>query len=133
MLRPGAYRVETITLGAAVTGVVYGLEELLAGANYIAASVEFNRTSGGATCDVRLQTSLNKGRTWRDIMHFGFTTTSGTKDKAIYAKSQTSDLTPSDGSLGSNQVVEILGDRYRWKLTTTGTYVATLDLSFVVA
>ena len=134
MLRPGIYRVETINIGAAINQVVYGLEEMLAGAIYISALAKFVRTSGGSSADARLQTSLDRGATWMDIIHFGFTATSESKARSIFAKSNTTDVAITDGTLTGNAVKEILGDRFRWKVNTSGTYVGTtLDLSFVVA
>ena len=132
MLRPGIYKLNQVILGAAVADYATPWFEGLAGMQYVAALANFVRSSGGTSLDLRLQTSLDQGATAMDIMHFAFTTTTAKKVKAILAKEQASDLTPGDNALTGGGVVAVLGDRLRWKWTSVGIYVGTLDLSLNV-
>ena len=132
MLNSGVYETNLIVFsgGAGVTGVVPATFLNLNDARYIAALAKFVRTSGGTSLDAWLQTSLDGGDTYFDIMHFGFTLSTASKMKAFVAKEQATDLVPGDGVLTSGAIVAILGNAYRWKYTTVGAYVGNLALSF---
>jgi len=132
MLRPGVQTAVQIVIPVAGTYTV-GPYTNLAGAQYVAAWANMVRTSGGTSIALWLQTSVSDNNEWFDIMRFSWTTTSAKKMLACTAKQQTTVLTPAAATLGSEGVVEVLGDRYRWQYTTVGTYVGTLDLSFYVA
>jgi len=119
----GAMSGEVITDGSNSNAYIDGLEGMLA------ASVEirFSYGTGGTTCKVYVQTSLDQGVTWVDVICDSVTTTSET---LVYNLSgltpKTTGLAPSDGALADDTCVDgILGDRWRVKLTTTGTYVNT--------
>jgi hypothetical protein len=62
MLYPGVRSLNPIALGAAVSQVVLPPWEDCAGAQYVAAYVDFFRTSGNSPLDVWLQTTLNAGQ-----------------------------------------------------------------------
>lgn len=86
---------------------------------------------GGTTAKAWVQTSLDGGSTWIDIANFAFTTSTATRVYHLTAAAVTSIATPSDGTLADNTAVNgILGDRFRVKLTTTGTYTGAS--SFVI-
>lgn len=84
--------------------------------------------SGGATIDAYVQTSLDGGATWIDIAEFSFATASAVK---VFNLSRltpvTAVYTPTDGSLAANTAKDgILGDRFRVKYKSTGTYADTI-------
>jgi hypothetical protein len=86
---------------------------------------------GGTTAKAWVQTSLDGGSTWMDIASFAFTTTTATRAYHLTPAAVTSIATPTDGSLADNTAVNgFLGDRFRVKLTTTGTYTGAS--SFVI-
>lgn len=83
--------------------------------------------SAGTAINLYIQTSLDQGDTWIDIMAFNFQTTSEVVVATIDArKSITTPYTPTDGSLTPDTVKEgILGDRLRFVAKSTGTYANT--------
>lgn len=105
---PRLQRVESLTLQAVIT---------VAG--------------GGTTAKAWVQTSLDGGTTWVDIASFAFTTSTATRIYHLTPVAVTSIATPTDGTLTDNTAVNgLLGDRFRVKLTTTGTYTGAS--SFVI-
>ena len=142
MLYPGVRALNPIVLGAAVSQVALPPWEDCAGAKYVAAYVDFFRTSGNGPLDVWLQTTLNAGQVrlaggvnigWFDIAHFQFTTATAHKMKAIIAKEQASDLVPSAFTLSGGAIVGLLGDRFRFAYSQTGTYGAQFQPWIVVS
>jgi hypothetical protein len=103
----------TITTGDNVDGVI--------------AQVVFTYGSGGTNATAYLQTSLDGGATWIDI--YAFQATTASKSAVVNLRSDTVITTaaaPTDGSLTANTAVSgIIGDRFRVKYTTTGTYAST--------
>lgn len=84
---------------------------------------------GGTTAKAWVQTSLDGGTSWVDIANFAFTTSTATRVYHLTAAAVTSIATPSDGTLADNTSVNgFLGDRFRVKLTTTGTYTGASSL-----
>lgn len=82
--------------------------------------VNFTWGSGGASCIVTVQTSLD-GTNWLDIARFDFATASLAKRANLSA------LTPvavgAVAALSAEGVLDgIMGDRLRAKVTSTGTY-----------
>lgn len=78
---------------------------------------------GGTSAKAWVQTSLDGGTTWVDIANFAFTTSTATRVFHLTAAAVTSIATPTDGTLADGTAVNgLLGDRFRVKLTTTGTY-----------
>lgn len=82
----------------------------------------FTRAGGGTTTKAWVQTTLDGGTTWMDIANFAFTTS--TAKAAIHLTAAAATIvTPADASLADNTVVSgFLGEQFRVKLTTTGTY-----------
>jgi hypothetical protein len=72
---------------------------------------------------VFIQTSLDKGATWIDIMQFAFTTTTATRVHAVRLDiALAANITPTDGSLTDNTILDgLLGDQVRSKVVTAGT------------
>ncbi len=109
---------------------LYGMKELSVEAN-------FAYGSGGTTTKVWIQTSLDGGTSWIDIMSFAFTTSSLRKIHTVVMPAVVAtrtNVTPGDAALADNTILDgILGDRLRAKVTTTGTYAGstTLDVNYV--
>lgn len=87
--------------------------------------------SGGTSVDAYVQTSFDGGTTWCDVCNFHSTTSSAS---GIYNLSSatpvTSIATPSDGGLSANSAVDgLLGNFFRTKWTSVGTYSAGTTLS----
>lgn len=117
---------EVITSG--VNEYVDNLEGMLSG-NF---EIRFSYGASGTDCKVYIQTSLDQGDTWIDIMQAKFTTSSGTKVCNLSGLTAvTSAVTPTDGGMSDNSSIDgILGDRFRVKITSTGIY--TTNTSVVV-
>jgi hypothetical protein len=86
--------------------------------------------SGGTTIDVWVQTSIDGGTSWTDIANFHWTTAS---TRVMYTLSSatpvTTQYTPTDGTSAANTAKDgVLGNLYRAKYTTTGTYAANTNV-----
>ena len=93
------------------------------------------RGGGGTTCDIFIQTSLDNGSTWVDIMQFAFTTSTATKVSGVKPNiALGAGYTPTDGSLSDDTVKDgLMGDRISVKTVIAGTYsgTSTLDVRVV--
>jgi hypothetical protein len=103
--------------------------------DFSSANVQANFTFGssGSTVTAWAQTSLDGGKTWVDTAAFGFTTSSAIKAFNLSTTTAVlAPLVPTDGALTSNTAVAgIIGNLWRAKVTSTGTYAGTtlrLDL-----
>lgn len=113
-----------------------------------AATVEliFTYGSGGTTCKCWLQTSFDGGTTWVDIANLAATTASASRifnlsglSGSLFEPDALGDLMPAafssiptDGTLADNTCRDgAIGDLYRVKITTTGTYAATTLATYV--
>ena len=88
----------------------------------------FTYGSGGTTCKVYIQTSLDGGLTWIDIACHAFTTATASKVSAITENIAPASqaFAPTDGSLTDNTIIQgVLGDLLRAKVISVGTYAAT--------
>lgn len=115
----------TVALPAVVAPVLSGM-------TYLAAISKFVYGSGGTTAKFWIQTSLDGGVTWFDIINHAYTTASGTKVSACtaYIAPASQGFTPSDAALADNTIIQgSLGDRLRVKYTTTGTYGGSTTIS----
>lgn len=111
----------TITAAATVTSTA---EIDLAGINSLAVQATFTWGSGGTSLKCYVQTSLDRGVTWIDIMSFAFAGASAKKVSAVsnYVAPAAA-LTPTDGALADNTILNgVLGDRFRVKYVSVGTY-----------
>jgi hypothetical protein len=86
--------------------------------------------SGGTTVKAWVQTSLDNGVTWVDIMNFAFTTAAASKvSKTSLSAVLAAGVTPTDGTMADNTILDgLLGDRVRVKWTSTGTYAGATSL-----
>lgn len=117
--------VAPLTITAAITGVVVGAAlALQLSARYLAAQAIFTYGSGGATAKFWVQTSLDGGVTWIDIMSFAFTTATLTKVSGVQLFTALGPaITPGSGALADNTIINgLIGDQIRVLGTTTGTY-----------
>ena len=123
-----------LTISTAISATATTPITNLGGMSYLAVEAVFLYGSGGTNANVYIQTSLDGGLSWIDIMEFVFTTSALTKvnSTSIYQTSASpyAPITPSDGSLtASTAVPGILGDRIRAKYVTTGTYGGATSLA----
>jgi hypothetical protein len=130
MLSPGFKSLGNFTITAAGTVAgdwVDGLDGLLS----LCAQMRLAYGSGGTTVKAYLQTSLDQGTTPIDIACFTFTTASAVKARNLSAlTAKTTDVTPSDAALTDDTSVDgVLGDRFRVKVVSVGTYAGSTILS----
>lgn len=125
-----------LTIGAAVSATATTPVRLLHGARYLVAQATFLYGAGGTNATAYVQTSLDAGLSWIDLIAFQFTTSAGVKvasvtiDATTFAASAYVPLVPTDGTLTANTCVQgIIGDRFRLKYVTTGTYTGTTSLA----
>jgi len=122
---PGVYGGEgwdvTVTTPATqVSSVVEGLE----GVGAISIQVRMAYGSGGITANVYLQTSLDQGTTYLDIANVLL----GTASKIVVLNlsgltPRTTQIVPTDAALANDTTIDgVLGDRFRTKVVSTGTY-----------
>lgn len=116
----------TTAVAAGLSAVVTGL----IGMWIFEAQAILTYGSGGTSADAYVQTSLDHGVTWIDIMNFHFTTASATKVSVVNLNTALSAaVAPTDGSLTANTILSgVLGDRVRVKYITVGTYAASTTL-----
>lgn len=91
--------------------------------------------SGGTSVKVYVQTSLDQGSTPIDIACFTFTTASAIKARNLSALTpKAADVVPTDGTLTDDTSADgVLGDRFRVKVVSVGTYAnTTLTVGAVV-
>lgn len=127
MLNPGQFTLLNRAITTAIAGEAQTAIDKLAGIKSATLQCEFSYGSGGTSCKVYVQASLDQGLTWIDVACFAFTTSSAVKVINLSARTPvTSPVTPSDGALSDNTVIDgILGAVMRAKITTTGNYANT--------
>lgn len=126
--------VTTITGAGTVTGDAYVLGPVMA--DGLVAEAIFDYGSGGTTAKIWIQTSLDGGTTWIDIISLAFLLADASKVSAISTliAPAAQAFSPSDGALADNTVIQgVLGDRIRAKLVTTGTYAGSTTIAVWVA
>jgi hypothetical protein len=118
-----------ITVAQAAT--VLGTSLSVAGVRSVTIEAQFTYGSGGTKTTAYVQTSLDGGVTWVDIACFTFLTASLNKVMTVNAATSiVASYTATDGSLADDTAKDgILGDRFRVKLTTTGTYAGGTTLA----
>lgn len=124
MIVPGFKPLGSFTITASGTQIGEWVDTNLDGLLALAAQLRLAYGNGGATIKAYLQTSLDQGATAIDIACFTFTTASAVKARNFSALTpKTSDVVPTDGTLTDDASVDgILGDRFRVKVVSTGTY-----------
>lgn len=106
------------------------------GSEYLAVEAIFTYGSGGTSAKAYVQTTLDGGVTWIDIMSFAFAGVTASKVSAVvYTTALAPAITPTDGTLADNTILSgLLGSQIRVKYVTTGTYAGgtTLALDAVI-
>lgn len=112
------------TITTAVTGATGAVFAELDGMLALGVQAVFTYGSGGTTAKFWVQTSLDRGTTWTDIMSFSRTTSSSTKFHVVSVGiAVAADQSIQDASLAANTILNgVLGDRLRVKYSSTGTY-----------
>jgi len=121
-----------LTIGAAVGATATTPVTDMGGMNYLVVTGVFLYGAGGTDAIARVQTSVDGGLSWIDIVALGFLTAASTKVSAVTTGiapgSQASVYT--DGTMTVNTVLQgVLGDRIRVKYVTTGTYTGATSLA----
>ena len=121
-----------LTIGAAVGATASTPKTGLGGMNYLVVTGVFLYGAGGTDAIARVQTSIDGGLSWIDVVSLGFTTSALTKVSAVTTKiaPATQAATYTDGTLTVNTIIQgVLGDRLRVKYVTTGTYTGATSLA----
>lgn len=113
-----------ITSGTSAAGLAQALIDRLDGMASVTLFAELVYGSGGTSCAVIVQTSINQGEDWIDICRFDFTTANAQKAANLSAGAAAAVASVAALSV-EGKVDGVLGDRLRAKITSVGTYVAT--------
>jgi hypothetical protein len=139
MDNPGLFSLGDYSPTAAVTNevITQGVDDAGAARAYIAnlegmiganIQINFNYGSGGTTLKVIVETSLDQGATWIEVWRAAFTTVSAERVINLTNAAKTTPYTPAVLS-DDTSVDGILGDRWRAKVTSTGTYAGNTSLA----
>lgn len=121
----------TLSIGGAVSATATTPITNMIGVKYLIATAVFLYGAGGTTVKAYVQTSFDGGATWIDIMCFAFTTSAGTKVSAVTLNvALAASTVTTDGSMSDNTILNgLLGDQFRVKYVTTGTYTGATSLA----
>lgn len=126
-----AYGVQTLfsgTITTAVSDVASDAGATLTGVTGALVEAAFTYGSGGTSVTAWLQTRLPSG-SWMDVACFEFTTSSATKLANLSARTPVATMYTAT-ALTAGQVKDgILGDAFRVRRTTVGTYADTTTLT----
>lgn len=120
-----------LTIGAAVALTSTTPVIQLGGIKYLVVQAVFLYGAGGTTVKAFVQTSLDAGATWVDIMALAFTTAAAKKISAVVNSTALAAATvPVVGALTDDTIVSgLLGDRLRISYVSTGTYTGATSLA----
>ena len=114
------------TAGTQTTDWVEDFDGILA----MLAQIRLAYGSGGTSIRVYLQTSLDQGTTIADIACVVFGVASEVAVLNFSGLTPKTQVTPSDGALTDDTVVDgVLGDRFRIKVVSVGTYAGSTVVS----
>lgn len=117
------------TITDAVTGATSTPVTGLSGMRLLLVHFNFDYGSGGTTATFYVQTSVDGGSTWVDIVARRFTTSDVRSIMNLSALTPITAYAPTDGTLTVDTLKDgILGDRLRVKYTTTGTYAGSTTI-----
>lgn len=96
-------------------------------------ATDFVYGAGGTTAKLWVQTSLDGGTTWIDIFATGDMAATSVKKIANLTDDTviTTAVAPTDAT-GTTIISGIIGDRFRCKVTTTGTYTTSTTLNAII-
>lgn len=120
------------TISAAVGPVATTPITGLVGMNYLGVQGVFLYGAGGTTVKAWIQTSLDGGATWIDVINLPFTTAASRVTAAVstHITAGAAPVVATDGTAADSAVVNgVLGDRVRVKYVTTGTYTGLTSLA----
>lgn len=122
--------VPTTVIGSAGT-ILTASPPSVVWAKYLAVEAVFLYGAGGTATKCYIQTSLDGGATWIDIMTLSFTTSAASKVSAVVLQTAlAAAVTPGDGALTDNTILSgLIGDRIRAKVVTTGTYTGATSIA----
>lgn len=112
----------TLTEGTSAANVAQAFWDRLAGINALTLVASFTYGSGGTTAVVLVDTALAAGGIWIPVARFDFATASLTKQLVLSRTAIAAAASLSAPSADTS--INLLGDRFRARLTTTGTYAA---------
>lgn len=126
-LRTSGLRVNllpALTITTAVSATATTAIEGLSGMKYLIAQAKFVGGTDGTSVKAYVQTSVDGGVAWIDVMSFAFANTAAVKVSAVVMTTAlAAGVAPADGALADNTILNgLLGDRVRLKYVTTGTY-----------
>lgn len=130
-MNPGRFSLGSFTITAAGTQTGDWTTVDLEGLLSLCAQLRLAYGSGGTTVKAYLQTTLDDGTTPIDIACVVFATASEVAVVNFSALTpKTTQVTPADGTLTDDTAVDgILGDKFRLKVVSTGTYAGSTVLS----
>lgn len=131
MENPGILSLGDFTITTAGTQTGDWSTTDLAGMLAMAAQIRLAYGSGGTSIKAYLQTSLDQETTAIDIACVVFGTASENAALNFSALTpKTTQVTPTDGTLTDDTAIDgILGDRFRLKIVSVGTYAGSTVLS----
>jgi hypothetical protein len=113
-----------ITTAGTINGVAFVVGQRH-GVRGLSMQVAFVGGTGGSTCDVKVQTSIDSANTWIDVWHCTqFVTTAGRRAASLLFASNEADFDATAALVAPN-VKNIMGGHLRAIVTSTGTYSAT--------
>lgn len=120
-----------LTIGAAIGPITTTPVTGIGGANSLVVYGVFLYGAGGTDVIARIQTSIDGGLSWFDIMAFGFLTAAATKVSSVSLNIASAVPTQvTENTLAVNTVNQgLLGDRIRMRYTSTGTYTGATSLA----
>ena len=121
---------DAVVIGADAGPTIHGPWSGYHGLTGIVVEANFVFAAGGTDVTAHLQTSLDGGDNWIDIMAFHFLVASLRSVMAVVHGLQATPLTPLDVTLTDDTTQNlILGDRFQVSLTTTGVYTGITTLT----
>ena len=119
------------TIGAAAAGVLSPILSLTPGILVATVQATFLYGAGGTKVTLYLQTSLDGELSWFDIACMTFTTAAAKKIASLKALTAVvASYTPTDATLTDDTIKDgLLGNAYRVKYTSTGTYTGATSLA----
>lgn len=123
---------DTVLTSSNFNGALAGFIGGLGGMTSLTAWADFTYGSGGSAAVLKIQTSLDQSQSWIDILRFDF---AQANRKAIASVGVFANVAPATiAALGAEGKLDnILGDRVRAILSTTGTYAANTSIACRIA
>lgn len=124
MNNPGNYSLASLGITTALSSSTQTAITDLEGVGSVTLEAVFAYGSGGSTCNVVVQTTLDDGQTWRDVARFDFATSSAVKHANLSANSSKA-VTSYSALSGEGVYDAVLGNSVRAVISSSGTYANT--------